>query len=139
MEDKRAEDKRANAKASSSTNDGFAVPSLPDRLTAPSITGSLAATPTPGTTTKKTPFVPKYPFPDTHLPFLLTKITTLQAASLPFLIEAIYQDLKVHKVKKNAIEAKIREVSERCKEKKVWVIKPDLKVCHDAHSISPLC
>lgn len=36
--------------------------------------------------------------------------------------------MKVHKVKKNAIEAKVREVGEKCKEKKVWIVKPAVPV-----------
>lgn len=49
-------------------------------------------------------------------------------ASFVLLVETIYQELKAHKVKKIAIEAKIREVGEKCKEKKVWVVKPALEV-----------
>jgi chromatin assembly factor 1 subunit A len=44
-------------------------------------------------------------------------------------VEAIYQDLREHKVTKVAIEAKIKEIGEKCKEKKIWVVKPDLMVC----------
>lgn len=78
---------------------------------------------------KRLTAAPKHAFPDTHLPFLLTKITTLQAASITFLVETIYQELRVHKVKKNAIEAKVREVGEKCKERKVWVVKSAFKAC----------
>lgn len=49
-------------------------------------------------------------------------------ASFVLLVETIYQELKTQKVKKVAIEAKIREVGEKCKEKKVWVVKPAFKV-----------
>lgn len=38
-------------------------------------------------------------------------------------MEMVYQELKAHKVKKNAIEAKVREIGEKHKEKKVWVLK----------------
>jgi hypothetical protein len=37
-------------------------------------------------------------------------------------VESVYQELRAHKVKKNAIEAKVREVAEKSKEKKIWVI-----------------
>jgi len=60
--------------------------------------------------------------------FLLHKITQLQASSLNALVESIYLELREHKVKKVAIEAKVKEVGEKCKEKKVWVIKPALLV-----------
>lgn len=78
---------------------------------------------------KRLTVAPKHAFPDMHLPFLLTKITTLQAASITFLVETIYQELRVHKVKKNAIEAKVREVGEKCKERRVWVVKSAFKAC----------
>ena len=39
----------------------------------------------------------------------------MNTGSLPLLVDAVYQDLKAHKVKKNAIEAKIREVCVKSK------------------------
>ncbi|PFH52405.1 hypothetical protein AMATHDRAFT_74199 [Amanita thiersii Skay4041] len=90
---------------------------------------TVQATPTSSTAPQKPTLVPKGTFPDTYLPFLLSKITSLQAGSITYLVEAIYQELRVHKVKKNAIEAKVREVGEKCKERKVWVIKQSLQVC----------
>ena len=72
--------------------------------------------------------VPKTTFPDVHLSFLLEKITAIQASSITFLVDTIHRDLNAHKVKKNAIEAKIKEVGEKCKEKKVWVLKPNVQV-----------
>jgi hypothetical protein len=38
-------------------------------------------------------------------------------------VESIYQDLRKFGVKKNAIEAKLKEVAEKSKEKKVWTAK----------------
>jgi len=73
--------------------------------------------------------MPKTAFPEVHLSLLLDKITILQSASINFLVEAIHRELREHKVKKNTIEAKVREVSEKCKEKKVWVVKPGTLVC----------
>ena len=117
----------------------FAVPSLPDRLALPHQTpkpfsstgGSLPSAPAPVLDAiKRTISIPKTSFPDAYLPFLLTKISSLQAASMTFLVEAIYQELRVHKVKKNAIEAKVKEVGEKCKEKKVWVIKQGVQVSY---------
>ncbi|KAI6166963.1 chromatin assembly factor 1 subunit A-domain-containing protein [Pisolithus thermaeus] len=71
----------------------------------------------------------KAPFPDTHLGALLAKITTLATPSLNFLVESIYRDLRIHKVKKSAIEAKVREVSEKSKNK-VWVVREAIGVRH---------
>lgn len=72
--------------------------------------------------------VPKTVFPDAHLGTLLAKITDLATPSLTFLVESIYQELREHKVKKNAIEAKVREISEKSKDKKVWVVKQAVQV-----------
>ncbi|KAL0947089.1 hypothetical protein HGRIS_013230 [Hohenbuehelia grisea] len=87
------------------------------------------------TIVKRTALAPKTPFPEAHLPFLLTKIQSLQAASITYLVEAIFQDLRAHKVKKNAIEAKVREVGEKCKQNKYWVVKPGLLAT--AQGLSP--
>lgn len=43
-------------------------------------------------------------------------------------METVHHELQAHKVKKNAIEAKVREVGEKSKERKVWVVRPDVKV-----------
>ncbi|KAJ6455746.1 hypothetical protein C8R45DRAFT_1222363 [Mycena sanguinolenta] len=107
-----------------SKKDAFAVPSLPDRLVGagpaqpdqPSLQ-PVAAAP------KRTAATPKTVFPEEHLAHLFDKITTAATASLPILVDLIYQDLRNHKVKKNSIEAKIREVAEKCKMKKVWIVK----------------
>jgi chromatin assembly factor 1 subunit A len=133
------ENSRTATKASSSSDGVFAVPSLPDRLNVPfNGTINLSVAPTASTTnsisglTKMPAPAPKTAFPDAHLLFLLEKIAALQASSLTFLVDSIHRDLSAHKVKKNAIEAKIKEVSEKCKEKKVWVIKPKAQVsCRD--------
>lgn len=111
---------------STTVNSGFIVPSLPGHITATSHPSNLA---TESTGTVKKPAAPlKTPFPDIHLPFLLNKISESRMASFMLLVEAVYQDLKVHKVKKIAIEAKIREVGEKCKEKKVWIVKPTVRL-----------
>ncbi|KAJ7273545.1 chromatin assembly factor 1 subunit A-domain-containing protein [Mycena haematopus] len=110
-----------------SKKDGFAVPSLPDRLVGanpaqpdPSLLQSAATAP------KLKASAPKTVFPEVHLQHLLDKITTSPTASLPILVDIIYQGLRDHKVKKNSIEAKVREVAEKCKVKKVWVVKEGL-------------
>ncbi|KAF8911145.1 hypothetical protein CPB84DRAFT_1812600 [Gymnopilus junonius] len=105
----------------------FAVPALPPRLTSdskpidsPDSVNGTAQVP------KKAPVVPKAPFPDIHVQLLFDRITQLQASSISALVESIHLELREHKVKKNAIEAKIREIGEKCKEKRVWVVKPAL-------------
>jgi len=72
---------------------------------------------------KKTVPAPKKTFPEVHLNVLIDKVNTLQANNLTVLVEAVYQELREHNVKKNAIEAKIREIGEKSKEKKFWIIK----------------
>jgi chromatin assembly factor 1 subunit A len=77
---------------------------------------------------KRTAIAPKTVFPEIHLAHLLDKITSSPTASLPILVDTIYQDLRDHKVKKNSIEAKVREVAEKCKMKKVWIVKDNFRV-----------
>lgn len=69
---------------------------------------------------------PKNPFPDAYLPFLKSKIDSLATSNLTFIVESVYQELKDHKIKKNAIEAKVREIGE--KQQKLWVVKPNVTV-----------
>ncbi|KAF8831498.1 hypothetical protein HHX47_DHR1000511 [Lentinula edodes] len=107
---------------------GFAVPALPNHIVQASTakgsdTGSSPAPVVAPSGPKKPAFTPKTAFPDEHLPILLSKINTAQAANLTVLVEAVSQELREHKVKKNAIEAKIREVGEKCKVRKFWVVK----------------
>ncbi|KAJ7172649.1 chromatin assembly factor 1 subunit A-domain-containing protein [Mycena filopes] len=114
--------------ARTSRNDGFAVPALPDRLvgaTAAQPDTSPIPSPAPA---KRATLAPKTMFPDIHMTHLLDKINTSSIASLPILIDTIYQGLKDHKVKKNSIEAKVREVAEKCKVKKVWIVKENFKM-----------
>ncbi|KAG5647143.1 hypothetical protein DXG03_001098 [Asterophora parasitica] len=123
-------------------NDGvFVVPSLPERLqpnatASPNTAASSSSTTSP--TPKKAPAVPKAPFPDAHLPFLLEKIASLKTGSISFLVEAVHRELREHKVKKNAVEAKVREVGEKCKEKKFWVVKPGIRVGSLPGTVDPL-
>ena len=124
--------------APSTNNPGapaFVVPSLPPRL-ANNTDGAgvgvvdLSNSPSNGTLApKKPPLAPKIPFPEAHMHLLLSKIMQLQASSITTLVEAIHLELREHSVRKNAIEAKIKEVGEKCKEKKVWIVKPTLLVC----------
>jgi len=109
----------------------FAVPTVPARLMSNTDGSSMGigdfSSNSPNSSTqvpKKAPAVPKAPFPETHMQFLLEKITQLQASSISALVESIHLELREHKVRKIAIEAKIREVGEKCKEKRVWVVKP---------------
>jgi chromatin assembly factor 1 subunit A len=131
------EDNQAATAAASSSDGVFAVPSLPDRfITLPANTtmnssAPAALTPVAVSGQPKVPAPPpKTTFPDAHLPYLLEKITALQASSITFLIDSIHRDLSSQKVKKNAIEAKIREVGEKCKERRFWVIKPNVQVSY---------
>lgn len=68
--------------------------------------------------------------------YLFDKINKSQASSINALIEVIYQELREHKVTKVAIEAKIKEVGEKSKDKKIWVVKPALMVSFIVYKIS---
>jgi chromatin assembly factor 1 subunit A len=71
---------------------------------------------------------PKNPFPDAHLPFLKEKVANMGTSSLIALIEALHLDLKTHRVKKNAIEAKLREICVK-DQRHIWSVKSDMEVC----------
>ncbi|KIK97080.1 hypothetical protein PAXRUDRAFT_825292 [Paxillus rubicundulus Ve08.2h10] len=106
----------------------FLVPSLPAKALS---NAGPEDTLVPATMKRTgTASTPKTPFPDAHIRTLLTKITDLATPSLTFLVESIYQDLRIHKVKKNAIEAKVREVGEKSKDKKIWVVKQAVLTLH---------
>ncbi|KAE9406423.1 hypothetical protein BT96DRAFT_915389 [Gymnopus androsaceus JB14] len=106
-----------------SSEKGFVVPALPSHVTQVSAAKGAVVSAGP-----KKALTPKTPFPDEHLPVLISKINTIQAANLTVLVEAVSQELREYKVKKNAIEAKIREVGERCKVRKYWVVKENYPV-----------
>ncbi|KAI0262931.1 chromatin assembly factor 1 subunit A-domain-containing protein [Gloeopeniophorella convolvens] len=97
----------------------FVVPALPPHIAAP-ITGVLDLASTQQV--KRPRVVPKNPFPDAHLPFLKEKVASMGTSSLIALVEALYIDLKTHKVKKNAIEAKVREICVK-DQRHIWSVK----------------
>ncbi|KAH9934943.1 chromatin assembly factor 1 subunit A-domain-containing protein [Fomitopsis serialis] len=115
----------------------FAVPALPSRLavsnaqgtSAPSDASSTSNTPV-AVGPKKPALTPKTMFPEAHLPVLLSKINTLATSNLAFIVETVYQDLREQRVKKNAIEAKVKEVGEKSKSQKIWIVKPEVKAVH---------
>jgi chromatin assembly factor 1 subunit A len=120
-----------NVPANTVTSDGvFVVPALPPRLTPASTTSNPPVPPpqlaTGGPISKRAIAALKSPFPDAHILVVINKINQLHASSLTALVEAIYQDLREHKVTKLAIEGKVREIGEKCRDKKIWVVKPDL-------------
>ena len=104
----------------------FVVPALPDRLIKPA---DGHANPN-GTPAKRTPTIltPRTSFPDVHIPLLVAKIQMMETGNIAGIVETVYQELRQHKVKKNAIEAKLKEIGEKSKEKKVWVVKSEYSV-----------
>ncbi|KDQ59438.1 hypothetical protein JAAARDRAFT_68081 [Jaapia argillacea MUCL 33604] len=113
-------------KPSTSTDAQFLVPPLPAHVQQ-SASVALASTATENTSSapKRPPPPPKTAFPDAHLPTLLSNIRKLSTSNLTVLVESIRTALQEQgvKVKKNAIEAKVKEVGEKCKVKKVWVVR----------------
>ncbi|THH33913.1 hypothetical protein EUX98_g344 [Antrodiella citrinella] len=103
----------------------FAIPALPGRLVKHTPDASTSQNASPSA--KRSPVVvaPKTPFPDAHLPILVAKIQSMQTGNIAGIVETVYQDLRIHKVKKNAIEAKLKEIGEKSKETKLWVVKPE--------------
>ncbi|CDO70716.1 hypothetical protein BN946_scf184798.g31 [Trametes cinnabarina] len=114
------------------TSDGFLIPALPPHVAKSACsTSSLPAPSTSqaaGSSAPPAKRVAKTPFPEVHLPHLLSRIEELATSSLHCIVETVHRELQAHRVKKNAIEAKVREVGEKCKEKKVWVVRSDVKV-----------
>ncbi|KAI0689130.1 hypothetical protein BC835DRAFT_1549407 [Cytidiella melzeri] len=124
------------------TNSGFAVPHLPSRLSNTSLASSTSGSGAVPLLSSSAAVVPKRPapqpktsFPDAQMPILIAKIKELDTGNLTFIIESVYKDLsnlaKVEnfpRIKKNAIEAKVKEVSE--KDKKVWTVKTEIKALY---------
>jgi chromatin assembly factor 1 subunit A len=81
---------------------------------------------------KKPPLGPKHPFPEAHVPILIARINELATGSIVLIVETLYQELKDHKVKKNSIEAKVKELA--VKKGRVWVAKQDT---HSRGSMEP--
>ncbi|KAH8107191.1 hypothetical protein BXZ70DRAFT_282272 [Cristinia sonorae] len=118
-------EKKAVAGTSGSTDAQFVVPALPERLTKPAVEAGTSQKSSPSTKRAAAPITPKTPFPDAHLPVLVAKIQSMQTGNIAGIVEMVYHELRVHKVKKNAIESKLREIAEKAKEKKVWVVKSE--------------
>jgi chromatin assembly factor 1 subunit A len=95
------------------------VPAIPEHVHSASNKPQANA---PGAV-KKPPLGPKHPFPEAHVPILVAKINELATGSIVLIVETLYQELKDHKVKKNSIEAKVRELA--VKRGRVWVAKQD--------------
>ncbi|KAH7912148.1 hypothetical protein BJ138DRAFT_1172111 [Hygrophoropsis aurantiaca] len=122
----------AEERQTNNTNTTFLVPPLPQRLAAGTTDPSPSSLAAPSVPAKRmaAALTPKTTFPDIHLPVLFSKISSLATPNLTFIVESIHQELKAHRVKKNAIEAKVREIGEKSKDKKVWVVKDDIKALH---------
>ncbi|KAF9646857.1 hypothetical protein BDM02DRAFT_3188474 [Thelephora ganbajun] len=97
----------------------FLVPAIPEHVQSASSEPQASA---PGVV-RKPPLGPKHPFPEAHIPILVAKINELATGSIVLIVEALYQELKDHKVKKNSIEAKVKELA--VKKGRVWVTKQD--------------
>lgn len=110
----------------------FVVPALPSRLT--NSGGQIVAPkgdPSAPLAKKTQVIVPKTVFPEAHLPVLISKIQTLETGTISAIVEAVFHELKAHKVKKNSIEAKVKEIAEKAKDSdkgKIWVLKPGVSV-----------
>lgn len=100
-------------------NRTFLVPSIPERVQSGSNAPQAS---TPGVV-QRLALAQKYPFPEAHVPTLVKKINELATGSIVLIVETLYQELKDHKVKKNSIEAKIKELA--VKKGRVWVVKQD--------------
>jgi chromatin assembly factor 1 subunit A len=111
----------------------FVMPALPPHVLNPNIPSSEPAASNSASgqqsPAKRSRTAPKNPFPDAHLPFLKEKVSSMGTSSLIALIEALHLDLKDHRVKKNAIEAKLREICIK-DQRHIWSVKADFEVCY---------
>ena len=114
--------------AQAAANRRFLVPAIPERG---QFTSNISQTSTSGVL-KKQPLAQKFPFPEVHVPILVAKINELATGSIVLIVETLYQELKDYKVKKNSIEAKVKELA--VKKGRVWVAKQD---AHPDGSIQP--
>lgn len=105
--------------AQADTNPKFLIPAIPDHVHS---TRNEPQSSTPGAL-RKPPLGPKHPFPEAHVPTLVAKINELATGSIVLIVETLYQELKDHKVKKNSIEAKVKELA--VKKGRIWVAKQD--------------
>ncbi|EPQ58751.1 hypothetical protein GLOTRDRAFT_104339 [Gloeophyllum trabeum ATCC 11539] len=120
-------------KAPAPATDGvFLVPPVPSTshtqaalAEAPRSTQPKAAVGPSNVTKRASITAPRTCFPEDQLPALLAKIRSSPTSNLTVLVEIIYSSLQEQgvKVRKNAVETKVREVSEKCKLRKVWVVK----------------
>ena len=72
--------------------------------------------------------IPMDPFPEAHLPFLKGKAASMETTGLTALVEALHLDLKVHGIKKNTSEAKIREICIK-DQRHIWSMKAGTEGC----------
>ncbi|KAH9946279.1 uncharacterized protein BXZ73DRAFT_86440 [Epithele typhae] len=119
------------------TADGFVIPALPAHLAKPTTSSSVPITDPTSAPAKRAVPTPKTAFPDAHLPVLLSRIEELATPSFQGIVEAVHRELQAHKVKKNAIAMKVREVGEKCKERKIWVVRPEIRVRFGLSMCSP--
>lgn len=108
----------------------FVMPALPPHVLNPNTPPSEPAASNSASgqqpQAKRPRAAPKNPFPDDHLPFLKEKVSSMGTSSLIALVEALHLDLKNHRVKKNAIEAKLREICVK-DQRHIWSVKADIE------------
>ncbi|KAI0797807.1 hypothetical protein C8Q75DRAFT_739751 [Abortiporus biennis] len=109
----------------------FVLPALPPHIKAQSASTTIVPATLSTSTTltqsmhKPPPPKPKTTFPDIHLPLLISKMASMNTGSITGIVETVFHELKDMGVRKNAIEAKVREIGVKSKEKKVWVVKEE--------------
>ena len=110
------------------TADGFVIPALPDRLKLNDASTSANSTApakkrSSGTSSQ---LAPKTTIPDSLLPEFITKVHG-STSTRAVLIDEVYQALKDRGVKKNAVEAKFKEISVKEKGTKKWVVSEEAR------------
>lgn len=120
--------KPSSSSGRTKTADGFIIPALPDRL-------KSGDPPTPGNGTgpgKKrgsgasSQPAPKTTIPDSLLPEFIAKVHG-STSTRAVLIDEVYQALKDRGAKKNAVEAKFKEIAVKEKGTKKWYVSEEVR------------
>ncbi|KIY69976.1 hypothetical protein CYLTODRAFT_420178 [Cylindrobasidium torrendii FP15055 ss-10] len=65
-------------------------------------------------------------FPDKYLTTLLTTLKSLQTGSFSFVVDSAYKTLRDRGIKRKTIEVKLKEITFKPKESKIWTLKPEV-------------
>lgn len=107
------------------TTDGFVIPALPDHIKLGDGSTSANST-TPANKRGSSQPVPKTTIPDSLLPEFVAMVHG-STSNRPVLVDEVYQALKDRGAKKNAVEAKFKEIAVKEKGTKKWIVSEEVR------------